>query len=85
MAVSKLRVAAATTILAVIVKRRKQKKRKRSVWVKPWLERRATVVVYGSLLQELRREEIESFNNYLRMSLDNFEELFHLIEADITK
>ena len=47
-------------------------RRKRSIWVKPWIERRTTLGVYGSLLQELKQEDLESFNNSLH--IDNFEE-----------
>ena len=69
--------AAAAVVIGVLLKRRKSKQRKkRSVWVKPWLQRRNKLGVYHTLLQELRMEAMEEYKQFLRMSPELFDELF---------
>ena len=57
--------AAAAAIIGVLLKRRKTKHRKkRSVWVKPWLQRRNKLGVYHTLLQELRIEAEDEYKKF---------------------
>ena len=74
--------AAAAVVIGVLLKRRKSKQRKkRSVWVKPWLQRRNKLGVYHTLLQELRMEAGEEYKQFLRMSPELFDELLILVEV----
>ena len=63
----------------------KEKERKKEVYVKAWLKRRKNLEIYGSLLAELRLEEEYNYNILLRMTSENFEEIFQLIKGDIPK
>ena len=53
--------------------------------MKAWLERRKNVQFYGTLLAELRLEEYYNYNILLRMTSENFKEIFQLIKDDIPK
>ena len=53
--------------------------------MKPWHKRRKNLELYGTLLAELRLEEEFSYNILLRMTSENFEEIFQLIKDDILK
>ena len=53
--------------------------------MKAWLERRKNVQFYGTLLTELRLEEYYNYNILLRMTSENFKEIFQLIKDDIPK
>ena len=44
--------------------------------MKAWLKRRKNLEIYGSLLAELRLEEEYNYNILLRMTSENFEEIF---------
>ena len=54
-------------------------------WLKTWLKRRNNLQYYETLLQELRSEGKFDYNILLRMTSENFEEIFHLIKYDKTK
>ena len=51
--------------------------------MKAWLKRRKNLEFYGTLLAELRLEEEYNYNILLRMTSENFEEIFQLIKDDI--
>ena len=73
-------------IIGVLLKRRKTKQRKkRSVWVKPWLQRKNKLGVYHTLLQELRIEAEDEYNKFLRMSPEVLDELLTLVKPEIEK
>ena len=63
----------------------KREEKKRSAWVKPWLLKRDQLGFYDNLLQEFRLEDAELYKNYLRMSVDNFNEILTLVKDDLTK
>ena len=68
-------------------KERKRKKKRRvwvKTWLKTWLKRRNNLQYYETLLQELRSEGKFDYNILLRMTSENFEEIFHLIKYDKT-
>ena len=52
--------------------------------MKHWLERRKNLGFYEILLAELRLEDEYNYKNYLRMTSENFEEIFQLIKDDIS-
>ena len=52
--------------------------------MKPWLERRKNLGFYEILLAELRLEDEYNYKSYLRMTSENFEEIFQLIKDDIS-
>ena len=53
--------------------------------MKRWLNRRNNWELYGTLLAELRLEEEYNYNILLRMTSENFEEIFQLIKDNISK
>ena len=53
--------------------------------MKPWLERRKNLGFYEILLAELRLEDEYNYKSYLRMTSENFEEIFQLIKDGMTK
>ena len=40
-------------------------KQKRTIWVKPWLQRRGEQGIYNNLFQELLLEDKKSFKDYI--------------------
>ena len=74
--------AAAAIIIALISKKNKSRKKRqqRKVGMKPRLERRKNLRFYQTLLAELQLED-----EYLRMTFENFEEIFQLTKDGITK
>jgi len=59
--------------------------RPRSVWVKPWLQRRTLYGQYDTLMMELMRESQGDFRNYMRMTPKVFQELLDHVSPRITK
>ena len=53
--------------------------------MKAWLKRRKRIELYGTLLAELQLEEEYNYNILLRMTSENFEEIFQLIKDNIPK
>ena len=49
------------------------------------MQRRKTYGTYETLIRELREEDQNDYSNYFRMNPEEFDELFTLIENDITK
>ena len=80
-------VAAAAIVIAIICKRRekRERKRNRSIWVKPWLQRRNELGVDNTLLMEFRFEDEDEYKKFLRMTPEVFYELLTLIQGDIQK
>ena len=63
----------------------RKRRKKRRVYMKPWFRRRKNWELYETLLAELRLEEEYNYNILLRMTCENFEEIFQLIKTDISK
>lgn len=57
----------------------------RTVLAKPWLLERSPFGVYDSLLQKMKLNDVEGYQNYLRMSEENILELIALVHPDIEK
>ena len=62
----------------------KEKKKKESVWNLA-LKEEKNLGFYETLLAELRLEDEHNCNILLRMTSENFEEIFQFINEDITK
>ena len=75
---------AVAAVIALISEKNKSsvKGKKRRICVKPWLK---LGLNYETLLAELRLEDGHNYNILLRMTSENFEEIFQLIKDDITK
>ena len=58
---------------------------RRRYWVRPWINRRDTYGAYNALLKELSNEDQKGYKNFLRMDLNSFNELLHLVEPHIKK
>jgi len=56
-----------------------KRKVKRNCWTRPWIKRRNVFGAHHALLEELRREDPNSYTNFLRMSDEAFQELLHLV------
>ena len=67
----------AVIIITTFTENIKRKRRKRKKRVKPWLQRRNSHCFHSQLLRELRLEEKEIYENYLRMAPKNFL-LYHI-------
>ena len=68
-----------------LVNRRQRRPQRKTVWIRPWLQRRLELGHYSKLLQELRLEDEASFRNFLRMDPRMFHELLQRIEPRITR
>ena len=82
------RTAAAAVVVGIIVKTKNKidkKRKKRSIWVRPWLNRRDRLGVYNTLVEELRAEDHNEYQRFLRMTPESFDELLRLIGGDIQK
>ena len=53
--------------------------------MKSWLKRRKNLELHGILLAELRLEEEYNYNILLKMTSENFDEIFQLIKDGIPK
>ena len=68
-------------------RRRARRARRRRCWVRPWLGnvRREQLGHYNQLMVELRREDPASFQNFLRIQPEMFDELLARVGPRITK
>ena len=53
--------------------------------MKSWLKRRKNLELHRTLLAELRLEEEYNYNILLKMTSENFDEIFQLIKDGIPK
>lgn len=83
--VTRRKAAAAIAIAILLKKKKSSKKRKRSVWVKPWLQRRPTLGAYDTLLKEFQLADQKEFEQFLRLSPQLFEELLQIVEPFLKK
>ena len=61
------------------------RKKKRSIWVKPWLQRRHQLGAYDGLMVELANEDLEGYISFQRMAPDLFAELLSKVGPIIQK
>ena len=74
--------AVATAIVSVCAS--ELKKRSRRCWVKQLFRRRLAMGCYHPMVKELRYEDPEAFRGYLRMDIATFDELFEMVESQIS-
>ena len=74
MARIKRKVAAAAILL---LQEKVKKKNRKRVWVRKWIERRSVEGAHVKLLRELLNEDTVSYNNFLRMSPEDY---YHLLD-----
>ncbi|KAG8335894.1 hypothetical protein J6590_108755 [Homalodisca vitripennis] len=58
---------------------------RKRVWVKKWVDRRHEFGASATLFRELAMEDPLDFKRHLRMSVEKFEELLHMVEPIIRK
>ena len=68
---------AAAIIIYIITKRKKRRKckKQRSIWVKPWLNRRNQLGFYDTIMNEFRMEDTQEYKKFLRLPPSIFDEL----------
>jgi len=68
-------------------RRPRRERRRRRLWVRPWLssDRRIQFGHYDKLLEELRVEDSQAFANFIRLPIELFDELLHLVTPLIEK
>jgi len=69
------------------IRRRRRRRQRRRWWSRAWLspERRRQFGLYNQLMVELRREDSQSFKNFMRMPPEMFDELLQRVGPRITK
>jgi len=74
------------TALRLSVTLKQLSRRRRTVWVRNYLKKEYVLYsVYRSLLPDLSTFHTQKFTNFLSMYVDDFEELFRLVEPAIKK
>ncbi|XP_050295129.1 uncharacterized protein LOC126735220 [Anthonomus grandis grandis] len=82
---SSRQIAAAVVIYLIKKRKEKKEKNKRKIWVRKWIQRRATLGLHEKLLNELRMEGPQQLKNFLRMSAKDFDFLLGLVKEKIYK
>ena len=72
-------------VAQAVLHQRRRRRRNRTVWVKPWLQRRDLLGQYGRLMAELRDEDILAFRNFLRVEPAMSNELLNRLGERLTK
>lgn len=67
------------------IKSKMRQKKKRSIWRKKWVERREKEGFCNKLYRELREEDPNLLNNFLRMTIAQFDNLLALVSPHISK
>ena len=67
------------------VLRRARRRRQRTVWVRPWLQRRAELGQYDRLMTELEMEDPAGYRNFIRMDRHLFSELVDVLTPRIQR
>lgn len=69
----------------MIVLRRRRRRRARTVWVRPWIQRREDQGAFHNLVQELEAEDPEMYKKYFRMTPEGFKTILEKIRPLIYK
>jgi hypothetical protein len=81
--------AAAVILIAMVLavgSMRNQRRRVRSVWTRPWIQRReGGRGLLNMVHRELAVEDADAFRNFMRMTEDQFHEILGLVRGDIEK
>ena len=62
-----------------------KKRRTRTIWTRPWVLRRNINGAFHAIFKELKEHDSDGFKGYVRMDVDQFEELVHLLSPVFTK
>ena len=62
-----------------------KKRRTRIVWTKPWMLRRKIDDAFHTIFKELKEQDSDGIQGYVRMDVDHFEELVHLLSPFLQK
>ena len=63
----------------------RKKRRARTIWTNPWMLLRKIDVAFYTIFKELKEQDSDGFKSYVRMDVDHFEELFHLLSPFLQK
>ena len=63
----------------------RKNKRPRFVWTRPWLLHRRNDGAFHKIFKELKEEDSDGFKGYVRMDVDHFDELVHLLSPLLLK
>lgn len=72
-------------ILVALRRRSKQKKLKRRKWVRDWIQKRETDGITQKLLEDMRKEDMNSIKEFIRLSYDQFNILLEKVRPIISK
>ena len=67
-------VIASIVLLLSEEERKKKKQTMRSIWTRPWLQRRKVDGAFHTLFKELKEGDPEGFKGYVRMDVEHFDE-----------
>jgi len=68
----------------VVLEEQQARERERTVWVKPWLQRRVTLGHFDTLMQELMRESRGDFKSYLEIEPAMFQEMVNIVTVTVS-
>ena len=71
MALNKVVVASMALLLAD-EEEEKIKSKPRTMWIRPWMQRRRTDGAFNTIFKELKEEDADGFKGYIRMNLTQF-------------
>ena len=57
----------------------RQERQTRTIWARPWMLRRKLNGAFYTIFKELKEQDSDGFKGYVRMDVDHFEELVHLL------
>ena len=69
----------------LLVRLRSHRRRNRTMWMRPWVQRRNTQGVFHNLVQELEAEDPEMYRKYFRVSPEDFRIILGKVEPYIVK
>lgn len=72
-------------LLLALATRTDKKIKKKKKWILEWRKSRSQRSSYNFLMEDLKLKDKRNFKNYLRMDEHCFEEIFKLIENDISR
>ena len=84
-AMNKNIVVASIALLLDEEKQIRKKRRTRTIWTGPWMLLRKIDGAFGTIFKELKEQVSDGFKGYVRMDVDHFEELVHLLSPFLQK
>ena len=63
----------------------RNKRKRRACWTRPWILRRKEHGAHHALMQELSKEDHESYRNFVKMTQEDFTELLTKVSPLISK